>query len=546
VIAPQTCTIGAERGAALRRLVVVTLAFVALLVQMVGFASPVSAHAQLIRSNPEQGAQLGAAPTTITIDFNEPIRAAGNGIQVFSADQTRLDTGATSTDGKQMRVALKPLQDGAFVVVWQGVSLDGHPIRGSYTFQVGEGDQAAVAGIADAKLLETNADPLLRLLRRIARAVFFVLAALLLGSAVWAVAGLPQFLQPGSRFSFRALGLGALVAGIFVLLVDGPYVEGRSIGVMFDPTIIGSTLGRLTGRVLLGAATLSLLVAGTLTRARNIDDRNVRLELSAGAAMLALLLGASGHAAASSTIVVSIIVTALHIAAGSTWVAGVIGVVMLAVRRSVSVAWFARWSRIAQWSVAVLVATGLVNSWRQVGSIDALRDTTYGRILLTKLLLVGLMMLLGARHRAAGATSISASSVAAEALTGLVVIVLSTVLSATVPARADVTRPISLRAGTASTANDLTVSPGRVGLNVVHLYTFDRSGRTLDMIDAQFILTHPATGTVLEVDPFAAGRGHEQARGVNLPFPGAWKIAAKIFITDFDVETAEATFVVKG
>jgi copper transport protein len=527
----------------LLRLVVALFAVVS--VQIGAFASPASAHAQLTRTVPEQGAQLATAPTSVTVEFNEPVRAAGTGIQVFAADQARVDSGTTSTEAKQMRIALKPLPEGAYVVVWQGVSLDGHPIRGSFTFQVGEGDQSAVAGIGDSRLSESDADPLLGLLRRIGRAVFFVLATMLLGAAIWTAAGLPLLSPLLGPSGFRLAGLGALVAGMVSVFVDGPYVEGRSIGAAFDPTVIGASLGRLPVRVLLGAALVSVLLAGSINRTRTSDDHGSRLELPAGAAMLALLLGASGHAAASSTLVVSVVVTALHIAAGATWVAGVVGVVILLARRSLTAESFTRWSRLAQWSVAALVTTGVANAWKQVGSIAALRDTTYGRILVTKLLLVGVMLLLGARHRA-GVATLSASSVAAEALTGVVVIVISTVLSATVPARAEVSKPISLRAVTQSTTSDLTVSPARIGLNVVHLYTFDRNGRTLEMIDAQFTFTHPGTGTVLEVDPYAAGRGHEQASGVNLPFPGAWKITAKVFITDFDVETAEATFVVKG
>ena len=54
--------------------------------------------------------------------------------------------------------------------------------------------------------------------------------------------------------------------------------------------------------------------------------------------------------------------------------------------------------RFSQTSLAVifiLVATGLVNGWLLVGSWPALFETVYGRLLLVKVTLTGLMIGLG-------------------------------------------------------------------------------------------------------------------------------------------------------
>ncbi len=52
----------------------------------------------------------------------------------------------------------------------------------------------------------------------------------------------------------------------------------------------------------------------------------------------------------------------------------------------------ARFSRIAYLAVAVLVVTGVYQSWRGLGSWTALTDTTYGRLLLVKLAAVVLLL----------------------------------------------------------------------------------------------------------------------------------------------------------
>jgi copper transport protein len=58
-----------------------------------------------------------------------------------------------------------------------------------------------------------------------------------------------------------------------------------------------------------------------------------------------------------------------------------------------------RFSQLAGVSVTVLVVTGVYQSWRGLGSVSALTDTTYGRVLLAKLVAVTLLLLAGARSR---------------------------------------------------------------------------------------------------------------------------------------------------
>src|SRR5262249_43974469 len=54
-----------------------------------------------------------------------------------------------------------------------------------------------------------------------------------------------------------------------------------------------------------------------------------------------------------------------------------------------------RWSRTAMTAVALIVLSGLYQSWREVGAVGALFDTSYGRLLLYKLWFVLAMLGVG-------------------------------------------------------------------------------------------------------------------------------------------------------
>ena len=58
-----------------------------------------------------------------------------------------------------------------------------------------------------------------------------------------------------------------------------------------------------------------------------------------------------------------------------------------------------RFSALALGSVVVLVVTGGFQAWRQVGSLEALKDTDFGRLLLAKLVVFAAMVVAAAFSR---------------------------------------------------------------------------------------------------------------------------------------------------
>jgi copper transport protein len=525
----------------------------------VGTAARSGAHAQLATTAPEQGAKLASSPTEVSITFSENITPASAGIRVIDADTQRYDVGTTQGSGRVMTVDVKLLPPQAYVVIWQAVSSDGHPISGSYTFQVGDGDQGSVSGLGEKALASSSVNPLVQLLLRLARFGLFLSCGSIIAAAVWRLGGLPL---ASSRWTKGATWL-AIITGVAGLLLDGAYVEGRSVGAIFDIDLATSSLSRVTVRALVGAAIVAAFLASALRRSTaeiHPLPSAQRVELTVAAVLVSVLLAASGHGAGGQQVVIAIAIVAVHVAAASAWVGG-LALLATASRRQnrsdhsdgavgagLSRPLLLRWSKLAQVAVVALVCSGLANTWRQVGSSAALTSTLYGRILMAKLALVGSMLVFGAWHRRQvlhDSDRPIRRSVMTEIAVGLVVLSLSTWISSTVPAKAALKRPLSLRVATTSTKSEITISPAETGKNVIHLYTFDQEGRTTPVVDAAFVFTHIATGTKLEVATIPAGRGHQQALGVDFSFTGLWQVQTKIYLTDFDVENAESTVMIR-
>ncbi|MDT0201637.1 copper resistance protein CopC [Nocardioides sp. AE5] len=100
-------------------------------------AGAAQAHAQLVSSDPANGAVVEVAPETITLEFNERIEARGAGTRIFTGDGTEVPATVTTADRNAVVTPGAPLPEGTVVVTWSVVSADGHTISGSVTFAIG-------------------------------------------------------------------------------------------------------------------------------------------------------------------------------------------------------------------------------------------------------------------------------------------------------------------------------------------------------------------------------------------------------------------------
>ncbi|MER7109153.1 copper resistance CopC/CopD family protein [Streptomyces sp. NPDC000229] len=360
-----------------------------------------SAHAALTGSDPKDGAVVATAPKGVTLTFSEQVAMGDDSIRVLEPSGKRADTGELRNlcAGAIVKYGVNlhaGLPDGTYTVAWRAISADSHPISGAYTFSIGAPSQTTVA-----LPKEEAGGGLVGVLYGIARYVSYGGFILLAGGGAFVLACWPRgaALRPLQRLVVR--GWVALTAAtLALLLLRAPYT-----GAAFGLDSLGAVLETKTGAalvsrlLLLGAAALFVAVLfGAYTRREDESEKkDLTFGLAIGGTVVAAGIAAtwalSEHASAGLQPLVAMPVDILHLLAMAAWLGG-LAALLVALHREPSIERSAvrRFSRVAFGSVVVLAATGIYQSWRQVGSWSALTGTAYGRLLLLKVGLVAVLV----------------------------------------------------------------------------------------------------------------------------------------------------------
>lgn len=368
-------------------------------------ASPASAHAALTGSDPQDGAVVASAPKEVTLTFSESIAMGDDSIRVLDPSGKRADTGAPRdlNSGGTVRYGVKlhaGLPDGTYTVAWQAVSADSHPVSGAFTFSIGAPSETTVAlpsGGAGGGLVGT--------LYGIARYAAYAGFVLLVGGSVF-VLGCWQrgaAARPLQRLVVRGW-ITLTAATLAMLLLRSPYTGSGKLGDAFDldglQTVLDTKPGAaLVSRLLLlgaGALFIAVLFGAYAKREDEKVKKDLTFGLATGGAVIAAGIAGtwalSEHASTGIQAGLAMPMDVLHLLAVATWLGG-LAALLVALYRTPDIGSTAvrRFSRVAFGSVLVLTATGVYQSWRQVGSWSALTGTRYGQLLLIK---VGLLAVL--------------------------------------------------------------------------------------------------------------------------------------------------------
>jgi copper transport protein len=399
------------RGRYLWRVAAVPLAAVLF---VAASATPAFAHATLVQTSPAAGQVLGQSPKTVTLGFDESVEVALGAIRVFNSKGQRLDVGGASHPAGQqsrVRVDLPKLENDSYVVTWRVISADSHPVQGAFTFQVG---RAATAGnlqsLSQRLLANQGGDSTVGFLYAVARFGVFASLALLIGAAAFLF-----FVWPEGRESRGAARLvwagwiGAVVATVVGIALDGAYAAALPLGDAVKPSVISDVLDTRFGRVWLLRLVLLLLAIPLL---RLLVNRRPVLEYplprwwrpAAAVVAVALLLtpGLSGHAGTGDLVPLAIIADVAHVGGVSLWLGGLVVLLVVVLRRQHLDELrevVPRYSRLALAAISVIVVSGAFQAWRQLGSLSNLRDTDYGKILTAKLLAFGVLIITAAFSR---------------------------------------------------------------------------------------------------------------------------------------------------
>ncbi|MDH2424373.1 copper resistance protein CopC [Sphaerisporangium sp. TRM90804] len=117
-----------------RRLLTVLLVACAAMATAV---APAQAHNVLTGSDPKEGARLGAVPGRVTLTFDQPVRAEFAQVALTHPGGGAVRVHDVRVSGAKVRAAL-PADGGpgVYVVGYQILSNDGHPVTGKITFTV--------------------------------------------------------------------------------------------------------------------------------------------------------------------------------------------------------------------------------------------------------------------------------------------------------------------------------------------------------------------------------------------------------------------------
>lgn len=365
-------------------------------------ATAMVAHAVLASTVPADGSVLSKAPRQVSASFDETVGISADSLTVYSPGGRRVDAGQTRhISGDEIAVGLRPnLGDGTYTAVWHVISADTHPVDGAFTFSVG----AASATRAGAVL--PPSDAMVSDLFAVVRWLEYLCFALLGGGVAFLIVCWPD---GGSRKGVGRLVLvssfGLFASTLLGLLLQGPYSQGTELNQIFSPTLVRSTLDGSLGPASEVRELLTLLAAGVASFLRpRLPAATLRFRRGAGVvwALLMTAVAASwavyDHASTGVQAPWGIPDDIIHLDAMALWIGGLAVLAGFALRAQGSHGAAAvaravpRFSAIALGCVIALVASGVYQTWREVGSWGALADTTYGRLVVAKI--TGLILLI--------------------------------------------------------------------------------------------------------------------------------------------------------
>jgi copper transport protein len=381
-----------------------------------GLPAAASAHAYLVRTAPSASVVLNGPPQSASLTFDEAVEPRFAVVSVTNANGRQEATAAVSrspSNPDTLTVPLRPhLAEGWYLVYWRAISVDGHPVQGAFTFAVGPNPgpapQFVVPNIAQTATTT-------RLL--VARWAVFLSVMTAIGLFALRIAIARPVVRTVKGTSLRAVSIAFVVASVVGLVAIPVYLDIStsidSLRSAFDvsalvPLFRVTAFGRgyLDMEICFALFCAAAWVALWLDRPER-ERRSVAELLATAGALLAaaavlVVPGAAGHAAQTSPRGVSVLLDWVHLVAGSLWLGGLIGLLVLwgslaAGKRVTGLAVAVpRFSNVAFVSVLFLLASGTGATVIHMPILAALWETSYGKAILVKIGLLAAAMLLGA------------------------------------------------------------------------------------------------------------------------------------------------------
>ena len=478
-----------------------------------------SAHAVLDNSVPTSGATLEDTPLQIVLDFDESVESSLGYIKLFSSSGKRVQLPAVKADASDasiVRVVPPTLAQDSYVAVYRVISADGHPVEGAITFRVGAGAVSNLASVIETALQDSETSNVVKVAMALMRFISYIAISIVL-------AGI--FFLLGSDAPRKGLNRAVVLAGsvlglsgALLYLLHGMNASGGTWGQIANVSVVKDVFATQVGESLFARIVVSLLLVSVVTRWG-------KFVAVLAFATLPFTYAFAGHAAVDSPAALTIALLALHVAAVGVWCGGLILLIFVKDIRTTSIVeWFSQRAAVL---IAVVVATGVVQALLLMDGIGNLTKTSYGKALIAKVCVVGIMLICAAivrrRFYESGVSRLRAV-LCAEVVVGLVVLSITSGMVAASPRPTVSNAPFSTALVQGDIIANITISPPRVGESEMHVIVSPPNG-SLDpvlAIKARFSLV---SGSVppIQAELNAVGPNHFVGY-IQFVYPGEWKV----------------------
>ncbi|MDX2143840.1 MAG: copper resistance protein CopC [Rhodospirillaceae bacterium] len=510
------------------------------------------AHAVLMGSSPKSGEMLAQPPKELTLTFNENVGP----IFFKILDKTGKEVGnpgEIKMDGYSLILPLNDqLPNGTYVLTYRVISADTHPVGMTFGFSVGE-------PMADMSQMSAGAES---------------------SSTPWTYA------VAGNRWLLYATMLLAAGSAFFTLMVKVPTAVGAAaFGVGRTSAIIamityvlaiglgGAEMVMGGGGALFAADTWSRGLSSTLTPSAAIgvpamliliyafgkgaeSPKTGALLVGSAAAVASFLV--TGHAATAPPVWLMATMVAVHLFCAAFWFGALYPLQRstTAVDVKAAGALMTQFSIRAMYTVAALIASGIVISWVQVESPANLLGNDYGTGLIRKLVLVAIILGLAGYNKLvltpalergdAGSDARIRRTIKVEYVVYVLILGAAMALTLTTPPRAIVEQGASggmdMGGGFKATVQsgeytaDFDISPAKAGENMIMITVKGKDGQPLaTMADLELVANLEAAGIsdiTVKGEKMPNGMWHIMFK--DMIIPGEWTLRADAFVTDFD------------
>jgi copper transport protein len=376
-----------------------------------------SAHAYIISSSPSENKVLQVVPKKVSIEWNENIQKAFFSLQVFDQTGKQVDQNNAilqPNNPKKGTVGLPSnLKPGIYSTHWSIVSSDGHPLKGTIPFQIGDMKQARAAEQQKVQSDFPGWD------NGLSRGILYTFLSLFMGFLF-----IHLFIRKEGKgqviFSITSLSviiysyIGILITLLATFIIRTHQFAGLPYKIAINENYLKETLLQTTFGYSWMAQIGCLVIIGFILliakrKVSRISQRSMAIGMIIAGSLLLLAKSFDGHPYVSKLPWLSVPTDFLHLFSASVWIGSLIYLAAM-----IPWAWLKKndqdrdvvWSEVERFSfygiilVSMLLISGTLNTFLILPEWKDLWGTAYGWIIIIKVILLALMVALASFHRA--------------------------------------------------------------------------------------------------------------------------------------------------